>query len=163
MTFGGTLADTVPAAEPERARIYLYPGQVHASADPCEITTVLGSCVAVVLVDAVRGIGGATHFLLPFDRGQSPRFGNGAITELLRRTLALGSSRSNLVAKVFGGAQILIPIRPNSKSLGSKNIDLARQRLADECIPIVAEDVGGVTGRKVIFFTDLGTVWVKRL
>src|SRR5205814_10110548 len=44
---------------------YLQPGQLHVSAEPTVISTVLGSCVAVCLWDAERSIGGANHYLLP--------------------------------------------------------------------------------------------------
>ena len=35
-----------------RQRVYLLPGQLHASAGPCRITTILGSCVSICLFDA---------------------------------------------------------------------------------------------------------------
>jgi chemotaxis protein CheD len=124
---------------------------------------VLGSCVAVVLLDVGQRSGGATHFLLPFEGGLSPRFANGAITELLRQMTALGSQKSTLVAKIFGGSRMLGQQRSDAKSLGTQNVDAARQRLAHECIPTVAEDVGGDAGRKLVVVTDLGSVWVKRL
>jgi chemotaxis protein CheD len=119
--------------------------------------------VAVVLLDPARRIGGATHFLLPFDGSASCRFANGAITELLRQMACLGARRTELLAKVFGGAHMLGQRRPDAKSLGAQNVESARARLARECIPIVAEDVGGDSGRKMVLLTDQGAVWVKRL
>jgi chemotaxis receptor (MCP) glutamine deamidase CheD len=46
---------------------------------------------------------------------------------------------------------------------GTKNVDVACRGLAEEGIPIVAEDVGGYAGRKLVFLTDEGHVWVKKL
>jgi chemotaxis protein CheD len=146
--------------------VYLHAGQVFASVEPCEISTILGSCVAVLLVDPVKRIGGASHYLLPFcassDR-TTPRFGNTAISELLSRMLALGSRRTDLCAKIFGGASTLAQSRFGVPSLGAKNVDVARHILGVEGIPILAQDVGGFAGRKVVFRTDEGHVWVKRL
>ena len=155
---------SMPPRGDDRARVYLHAGQVFASPEPCEVSTVLGSCVAVVLVDPVRCVGGASHYLLPFDdHGRSARFGNGAITELLARMLALGSRKADLEAKLFGGASMLSQERAGVQTLGSKNVDVARQRLGAEGIPIAAEDVGGYAGRKLVFLTDLGHIWVKKL
>jgi chemotaxis protein CheD len=146
--------DTLPPSSDARTRVYLHAGQVFASSEPCEISTVLGSCVGVLLVDAVRKFGGASHYLLPFDGAglsATPRFGNVAIADLVAQMLALGSRKSDLQAKVFGGASMLHGARPNSAGLES------------EGIPVVAEDVGGYMGRKLVFLTDLGHVWVKTL
>ena len=159
-------AKTAAAHSETRVRVYLVAGQVFASRTPSEITTVLGSCVSVVLVDASRRIGGASHFLLPFDGGgrrPSARFGNVAIAELMARMVAQGSSKGDLVAKVFGGSSMHPQAPTHGESLGAQNVGVARLELAKAGIPIVAEDVGGCSGRKVIVFTDRGQVWVKKL
>jgi chemotaxis protein CheD len=155
-------------ASPPRVSVYLYAGQVFASDAPCEIATVLGSCVSVCLVDPKRGIGGANHYLLPVPvagAGASPRFGLAAIAQLVERMLALGSARSDLHAKVFGGASLLPGGSREEEvgNLGAQNVALARRALADASIPIAAEDVGGNRGRKVVFRTDEGVVWVRKL
>src|SRR5262245_44449231 len=105
-----------------RINAYLHPGQIFATAEPCEVTTVLGSCVAVLLYDPVRCAGGASHYLLPYaEREGSLRYGNIAIAQLLSRMLALGCRQRNLLAKVFGGACMLA--RENGASLGLKNVE----------------------------------------
>lgn len=157
---------SMPPRGEERVQVYLHAGQVFASSTPCEITTVLGSCVGLLLVDPVRRFGGASHYLLPFEgHGQTatPRFGSTAISLLLGRMLALGSRKQDLVAKIFGGASTLTADTAPGPTLGAKNVELARRRLEQEHIPIVAEDVGGHGGRKIIFLCDEGHVWVKRL
>jgi chemotaxis protein CheD len=44
-----------------------------------------------------------------------------------------------------------------------KNVDLARRLLADAGIAIVAEDVGGTQGRKLVFQTGDGAAWVRKI
>ncbi len=157
---------TPPRVDVSRARVFLHAGQIFASAEPSEVSVILGSCVGVLLVDAARQAGGASHYLLPYDgqgRPRSPRYGNAAIAELVARMLGLGSRKEDLEAKVFGGASILKHDRPDGRSLGSQNIEVARRVLGDEGIRIVAEDVGGYEGRKIVFLTDEGDVWVKKL
>jgi chemotaxis protein CheD len=137
---------------------------VFASGEPAEATTILGSCVAVCLWDRRLRIGGANHFLLPRGAGHghdSARFGNVAVDRLLAELAALGSQAVDLQAKVFGGAAVIDVFRGREGHLGSDNVDLARARLKEEGIPIVAEDVGGHRGRKVIFQTDSGIALVR--
>ena len=143
--------------------MYLHPGFVYASREPAEATTILGSCVAVCLWDARLRIGGANHFLLPHGGGGggSPRFGDVAIPDLIDRMARLGCQRRDLRAKVFGGAAVVEAFRDREKHLGATNVERARALLAEHGIPIVAEDVEGHRGRKVIYQTDTGIALVK--
>lgn len=145
---------------------YLHAGHILVSREPCRITTVLGSCVAVGLWDDITGVGGLNHFLLP-DRlatgAASPRFGNLAVRALIDGVLAAGGRRGSLQAKVFGGACVLRAFREGGWHLGSKNVEVARRMLAEARIPIAAEDVEGTRGRKLIFQTHDGAAWVRSL
>ena len=159
-----------PAHEAERERdlvkVYLQPGQLYAAAQPSAVTTVLGSCVAICLWDPLTSVGGMNHYLLPFFAGAgngSPRFGNVAMAQLLDRLQALGASRSRLQAKVFGGACVLEAFQAREGHLGEKNAGVAFKLLDELGIPVVSRDVGGRSGRKLIFHTDLGNAWVAKL
>ena len=145
---------------------YLHPGQLHAVAAPATIVTVLGSCVSVCLFDAARGIGGMNHFLLPHhtvEQDASPRFGPAAVRQLYDAVLRLGASPRALEAKMVGGACVLEPAGTGRRALGVQNVAVARQLLADSGIPLRAEDVGAVRGRKLIFRVDDGAAWVRTL
>jgi len=110
--------------------------------------------------------GGANRFLLPHPVGpgeESPRFGNVAVQRLLHNLLALGCTPPSLRVKLFGGSCVLEAFRNTETHLGSKNVGVARKLLTEAGIPIVAEDVGGQRGRRLIFQTDDGTAWVRRL
>ena len=158
---------SVKDREVERTTVYLHAGELFVSIEPCEISTIVGSCVAVCILDRTLRIGGANHYLLPTvmdGANATPRFGNVAILELIARLVALGASRKDLVAKVFGGASLLPTAAGTpSQSLGWKNVRVARRVLAEQAIPVVAEDVGGGSGRKLVFRTDEGHVFVKRV
>jgi chemotaxis protein CheD len=125
-----------------------------------QVATILGSCVAVCLFDPEARLGGMNHFLLPEGRPASPRFADHAVPLLVARVLELGASRPRLQAKVFGGSNVLEALR-HSSVLAARNVDAARERLALERIPIVAEDVGGVLGRKLVFDVQTGSAWVR--
>jgi chemotaxis protein CheD len=146
---------------PPESTAYLYPGQLFASAGPEVIMTIVGSCVAVCVWDSVAGAGGLNHYLLPRDAGRSHsalRFGSAAIPELVRRVLDLGGRRKQLLAKIFGGAGM---IEGSAGRLSAENVEIARRLLAEAQIPIVAEDVGGRQGRKLICRVRDGSAWVK--
>ena len=123
--------------------------------------TILGSCVAVCLWDRKAGVGGLSHYLLPqgIGKGMSAhRYGNLAIPELIRRILAIGARSDALQAKIFGGACLNTD---GVSRLSARNIELARTYLAEAKIAIVAEDIGGSQGRKLIFRIPDGEAWVK--
>ncbi len=160
----GPRADTRPSPGPGRRAVYLHPGQIEVSAEPTRATTILGSCVAVCLWDPKLRLGGVNHYLLPDWVGNgvsSGRFGNVAIERLIEKVLGLGSRKQDLRAKVFGGACVLEAFRGKSEHLGTKNVEVARTLLRQHGIRVVAEDVEGQRGRKLIFHTDTGAALVK--
>jgi chemotaxis protein CheD len=155
----------IPGTNGKGRSVYLYPGEVFASAEPRVISTILGSCVAVFLGDEVTRAGGSNHFLLPHlisGDSSSSRFGVVAMRVLLEKLLALGCEKRNLRAKVFGGAS-QFENASGRVPIGQLNVRLAIRILEDEGIPVVARETGGARGRKVIIHTDTGDVWVRQL
>jgi len=147
---------------------YLLPAELVAvSGDaPRTLTTILGSCVAVCLWDRRGRGGGMNHYLLPRcveGAPRSPRYGDIAVPSLVHRLLALGAERSDLRAKVFGGAHVLATATPDGRTLGGDNVHVAAAVLREEGIQVVSEDVGGTRGRKLAFNTVDGTAFVWRL
>jgi chemotaxis protein CheD len=160
-----------PPASSRVKSVYLYPGDAFVSEVPIELSAILGSCVAVCVWDPDLKIGGMSHYLLPTapttaaPGPSSPlRFGDTAIPSLLASLERLGSRRQNLRAKLFGGATVNAGSAPQAEgTLGLRNVEIARSRLAEAGILIAAEDVGGAAGRKLRFRTDDGTALVKAL
>lgn len=153
-------------SEPGVRSVYLHPGQLVVSTSPCAISTILGSCVAVCVWDEQAGVGGMNHYLLPHFAGRgasSARFGNVATELLLSRLEDNGARRQGMRAKIFGGANVLEALRGISGSLGRSNVELARKLLQEAGIPIVAADVEGPRGRKLVFRTDDGSALVRLL
>jgi len=82
---------------------------------------------------------------------------------LLKQLLDLGARKTFLEAKLFGGACVIEALHRKGSHLGTKNVQTAHSFLEHEGIPVVAEDTGNRHGRKLIFHTDDGTAWVKRI
>jgi chemotaxis protein CheD len=158
--------ETVHTPDPgDRVQVYLHAGQLFAASAPTVISTVLGSCVAVCLHDPVGKVGGMNHYLLPLhvDREHSPRFGTVAIPALIDAMVKAGASRARIVAKVFGGASVIAAVGARGRRLGEENAILAMRLLEEARIPVLDHDVGGSRGRKLVFFADDGTAWVRQL
>ena len=153
-------------APPAGLTTFVHTGEVAAARSNTLFSTILGSCVSVCLWDPITGAGGMNHFLLPdqVSNGLSTaRFGNVAVTTLLSRIDALGVPAQSLKAKIFGGASVLDNGIAPREVLGARNVELARVLLTLAGIPVVAEDVGGTRGRKLIFRTSDGAAWVRKL
>lgn len=144
---------------------YLHGGQIVATKEPTQITSILGSCIAVCLWDPRLGIGGMNHYLLPFGHRhedlKSARYGNVAIPMLIEQLVDLGANVKRLQAKVFGGASSINPGKPGVHHVGARNAEAAQELLLERRIPIVSHDTGGANGRKVIFHTNTGEAWVR--
>lgn len=141
---------------------YLFPSAIFAEKENFLVDTILGSCVAVCLYDTKNKIGGINHFMLPLWNGDglaSPKYGNIAIDKLIEKMIRNGSCTDNLVAKIFGGASQI----NSTINVGYKNILVAKEILSSKKITILAEDVGGVHGRKMRFDTGTNQVFVKYL
>jgi chemotaxis protein CheD len=148
--------------------VKLLPGQYHASRGPGSITTVLGSCVSTCLWDPVQRIGGMNHFMLPGDQasaaspsGVSGRLGVYAMELLINEMLRLGADRRRLVAKVFGGARVLQAFE--TLDVGAMNSSFVLEFLREEAITVQAQDLLGVSPRKLHFFPDTGKVQMRKL
>lgn len=153
----------------QREAAKILPGEYYASGRGILMVTVLGSCVAVCLRDAVNGVAGINHFMLPDGRADSAhpllglptRYGAFAMEALLNDMLKLGAERRYVEAKVFGGGDVLHGL--GAVNVGQRNAEFIGRYLHEEGIPVQAEDLRGSLPRKVYFFTDSGTVKVKRL
>jgi chemotaxis protein CheD len=140
---------------------HVHPGDVHVSAEPdVVISTLLGSCVAACLFDPTSGVGGLNHFLLPDGEG-TLLYGTHAMETLVNGILRQGGRRGSIRAKAFGGAQMK---RGSSVlGIGRRNGDFIRLYLANEGIPLLAQDLGGASARRVWFHPGSGRVWVEAL
>jgi chemotaxis protein CheD len=123
--------------------------------------------VACCLRDPVRGWAGMNHFMLPdvapgasVDVPSSLRYGVFAMEQLINEFIKRGSQRSDLEAKVFGGAAVIDAI---TDAVGARNAQFVTDYLAVEGIRTTATDLGGTAPRRVLLFVENGRVFVKYL
>ena len=135
---------------------------------PDALTTLgLGSCVGVALYDPVTKISGLLHCMLPDstqirNNSNVAKFADTGIDELIRQMVALGASKSRLVAKIAGGAQ-MFAMKTNNDTLrvGERNVEAVKKKLSQMGIRLLSEDCGLNYGRTVEFYTENGDYVIK--
>lgn len=136
--------------------------------EPCAVRTVLGSCVSVTFFVPGAGLAAIFHALLPRqDEHRSGKVGDGifrfvdsSIHALYDQLIHRGADRRRIEAKVFGGASIM---PGKGFDVGRRNIEAAFEVLTQKGLRVTASSVGGTCGRKLVFRTDTGEVFVKQL
>lgn len=129
------------------------------------VTIGLGSCVAIAIHDRAAKVGGLAHVLLPdASLGRAvenrARYASSAVPLLLEEMRALGATGPH-VASLVGGAALFGPMLAFGGSVGARNVVAARVALTAARVPVLAEDVGGESGRTVSFDVFTGKVRVR--
>lgn len=132
----------------------------------CPMGTIgLGSCIALILHDQRRSLGGLAHIMLPESRGYTDRpgkFADTAINTLLLKMEDLGSTRSAITANIVGGAS-MFKFSANSLNIGERNVAAVKVLLDDLSIRITHEETGGRIGRSVYYWPEKkGRLVIKR-
>jgi chemotaxis receptor (MCP) glutamine deamidase CheD len=157
-------------ADPTRSAVFLLPGEMHYAREPTQISTLLGSCVAVVLTDAQHRFGGMNHFLLPHTMGSLPpgKCGDQAIAMLFKMAAMAGSKLTDLRATLVGGGGQVVGhlgsiVSAGLGDVGERNIAAAREALLAAGVGISRNETGGMHGRRVRLYTDTGELVVESI
>jgi len=149
----------------------ILPGEYYVTTENEMITTVLGSCISACVRDPVFGVGGMNHFMLPESGAgasdtwndslvsASARYGNVAMEHLITDIQKFGGVRENLEVKITGGGRVLAMMT----DVGKRNIVFVREYIRAEGLRLMAEDVGDIYPRKVVYSPRTGRVQVKKL
>jgi chemotaxis protein CheD len=131
-------------------------------------TTGLGSCVGVVLYDAVNRVAGMAHVMLPESSlAKSGEFTVGkyadtAIPYLIEEMVRAGACTRHLVAKLAGGAQMFSFLGGSDMMrIGPRNVEACKSILEQAKIKIVAEDTGGNCGRTIEMDAATGILQIR--
>jgi len=129
----------------------------------------LGSCIGVSLYDPKTKVGGLLHIMLP-DSSQSrskenpAKFADTGLPLMLNDVIKLGGSKSRLVAKMAGGAQMFAFANASDiMKVGQRNAEAVRAMLKQAGIRLLAEDTGGNYGRTVQINLENGVYTVKTM
>jgi len=150
--------------------VKILPGEYYVTLYDEILTTVVGSCVSACIRDSVRRIGGMNHFMLPTHVSSSEkwentqvstasRYGSVAMEQMINEILKYGGKRQNLEVKLFGGGRIV----GNMINIGQRNIEFVKEYVKLENLVLLAEDLGSVYPRKILYYPNNGRVRVKKL
>ena len=155
--------------------LFLKPGEMVIREEPMIVTTLLGSCVAVTMFSRRLQMGAICHAVLPTCRKDLPcshshteagKYVECAIRLMLEAFLARGVAKNDIEAKLFGGSDMFdtaARMQCQSQSVGKQNMAMALEMLQRHSVRVATQDMGGPRGRKIIFHTHTGEVFLKRL
>lgn len=123
-------------------------------------STVLGSCIAIMLHDPIKKLGGMAHILLPQKRSPIDenvgKYADAAVPAMLEQMIRLGCETRKVWAKLAGGATML---SPNSNfQIGERNLIAVREALGNFSVPVLAAHCGGSKGRRALFYPGSGKI-----
>jgi chemotaxis protein CheD len=164
--------------------VYLRPSQVYIhrpAKRPVKVTTILGSCVSLTLFSPATGMAAMCHALMPechvktcpVDCAEQFKYAGCAVSRMMSEFTRRGIPPRGIQAKLFGGAdmfdeRVILPgmeeDRPGrGMSIGRQNVMAMMEAAARYKLRLSTTDVGGTRGRKIMFHTGTGDVWMKRL
>lgn len=141
---------------------------IKVSNDPeCVIVTyALGSCIAVMLHDPARRIGGMIHYMLPLSDTSPDKaklkpamFADTGIPLLFEEMYKHGCDKRDLVVKVAGGGALYDD--KGMFNIGQRNYTVLRKLFWKNGVIIKAEDVGGAKSRTARLWVGTGKVTIS--
>ncbi len=140
--------------------------QIADAADDVLVTYALGSCIAVVVHDPVKKIGGMIHYMLPQSSVAPAKavlkpamFADTGVPLLFHAMYDRGCVKKSLVVKVVGGSKLYED--NGTFDIGRRNYVIVRQMLWKAGVMISAEDVAGAKSRTTKLYVGSGRVTVR--
>jgi chemotaxis protein CheD len=140
--------------------------QTSNKTDDVIITYSLGSCIGLTVYDPAIKVGGMIHYMLPLSKISPEKaeikpamFADTGIPILIKKLFDMGASKSRLIVKAAGGAQLMD--QHKIFNIGERNFLILRKILWKNNILMKNSDVGGMLSRTVRFEIDTGRVTVK--
>lgn len=137
----------------EPKKVFLLPGEYCVTKRPSLVTTLLGSCVAVILFNKKLKFGGINHYMLsntPDSVSNSTKYGDYSTEMMIKFMEKEDHNLANLEAMLFGGGHVVGHLNCGD-GIAKDNIQIARSILKRHGIRIIKEDVGGTNGRKIYY------------
>jgi chemotaxis protein CheD len=158
-----------PASRPGDIVVGMADLQLSHGADDRLVTYALGSCLGITIWDAVAGVGGLLHVMLPtssIDAEKAARnpamFVDTGVPLLFRKSYELGARKERIVVRVAGGAHHGATEDEDPFQIGKRNFLTLRKLLWKNNVLLHAHDVGGwQTSRTMRLDLATGEVTVR--
>lgn len=147
-------------------------GDYHVAGGHTVLTTVLGSCVGVIIYDKVNKVGGLAHVYLPDSRlirrkvnedrngslSNVLKYADLLIPRMIKKIEHMHGEKKHFFASIVGGASIYDFPSDSLLNVGRRNLETTREILDSLDIRYVEVKVGGRHGRRVTFHLDTGDI-----
>lgn len=153
--------------------IYLHPGEIVYSKTPVIVSTLLGSCISITMYCPINKFSAISHNLLPACRKckehtptckEPYKYVECTIIKMMEEFDKMKIRMEDIEIKVFGGADVLETLSLYKKNtVGNQNINSVISIFNKFNLKIMASDVGGIKGRKILFNTGTGEVFLNRM
>lgn len=157
-------------------KLFLNPGEWwFGPCQPGEISTILGSCVSVVVVHADAKVLGVSHAMMPKSSKNEPlngRFSQDVVHIFCQQLQRLGLKTIDCQVSLFGGGFLCAPLagkqgtpRPGEVSLlsiGEKNVEISLQTLASCGLLLGQRDTGDCCYRRLQVSLSDGSVLFQK-
>ncbi len=137
---------------------HIIEGELYFGDDVTSVSTLLGSCVAVVVWHPKLRVGGMCHIILP-DQGNMEchnKYANCAISTISRRIKQIHSKPQDYVTCIYGGGKMFDFSVREKMAVGDRNIEMVYKILAEKKYVISEENVGGRCYRKIKLYINTG-------
>jgi chemotaxis protein CheD len=122
----------------------------------------IGPCIAIILHDGIKKVGGLAHTLLPHaphsHEPKKGKYSDTAIVAMLQDFTARGSDTKDITAKLVGGAHMFSAL--DTEGIGEQHANATLAILNKAGIQVAATLTGGSAGRTVLFDIATGQVRV---
>lgn len=157
---------------PAQLEKMVMPGEVWFGQGSRQVSTLLGSCVAITLWHPETLSGGLCHYMLP-ERGAAHRgvparqldgrYGDEALALLLAAARRAGCAPAECEAKLFGGGRMFAGPSGGSDALQVhlRNVEQAHRLARHHGLRVVAQHLGGQGYRQLRFDLHSGDVWMR--
>ena len=143
-------------------------GEYAVSKDPQSIikTFALGSCVAVIMYDKIRKVGGLLHVALPDSKISNEKseklpgyFADTGLPILIDEMKKNGALLNNTWIKLVGGANVLNTTY--NFDIGTRNTLAIKKILWRNNLGAIAEDLGGTIARTCMLHIESGIIIIN--
>jgi chemotaxis protein CheD len=144
--------------------VYLRPGEFCFGEGRLRISTLLGSCVSIILWHPVLNHGGMCHYMLPSRqplRGDLPlngKYGDEAMALFMRELGRRHTAPAQYRVHAYGGGGMFEGRAASAMDIGRQNIEQAHALLAGYGFTLAHGHLGGFGHRKIVFDVWSGNV-----
>jgi chemotaxis protein CheD len=135
---------------------YVGIAEIITGTSPKVLYTVVGSCVALCILDRKKRSGGMAHIMLPSISNfglKKPRtkFADIAVPTLFKDLNKMGCRKEEMSAIIVGGSRDPHEHRTNIRCIGERNVEAVISEIKKLDIPITGRDILGNQKRKINF------------